>query len=70
MTQWLSMRAAAVELSVSEQTVRRWVRSGILHGERFGPRVIRVDLDRVRHEPLGPESGIDEWVAQIVAAPH
>jgi excisionase family DNA binding protein len=32
---------------VSEKTLRRWVAEGRITGYRFGPRMIRVDLNEI-----------------------
>jgi excisionase family DNA binding protein len=42
-----SVTVAAARVGVSEQTVRRWIRLGIIRGYRIGPRQVRVDLDEV-----------------------
>jgi hypothetical protein len=58
---------AAAELAVSESTVGRWLASGILYGERFGPRLVRVDLDRFSGVPVSPMlSSEDQWVAGVL----
>lgn len=49
MTQWLTVSEAAVELGVSRQTVRDWIKKRALHAvqgvERGAFRIHRVELD-------------------------
>jgi excisionase family DNA binding protein len=42
-----SMDRAAQLANVSTKTIRRRIADGSITGYRFGPRVIRVDLDEV-----------------------
>jgi excisionase family DNA binding protein len=42
-----SIDRAAQLASVSTKTIRRRIADGSITGYRFGPRVIRVDLDEV-----------------------
>jgi excisionase family DNA binding protein len=42
-----SIDRAALLASVSTRTIRRRIADGSITGYRFGPRVIRVDLDEV-----------------------
>jgi excisionase family DNA binding protein len=42
-----SIDQAARLVGVSSRTIRRRIADGSLTGYRFGPRVIRVDLDEV-----------------------
>lgn len=42
-----SIHAAAEEYGVHHQTIRRWISAGRITGYRFGPRMIRVDLDEL-----------------------
>jgi excisionase family DNA binding protein len=46
---WLSVRTAARLLDVSEQTVRRWIRDGVLESARFGANgaTIRIRAEAV-----------------------
>lgn len=44
----VSMAVAAEEVGVSIKTIRRRISDGSLHGYRVG-RLIRVDLDELRH---------------------
>lgn len=55
--QWASLAAGAKHLGVSEKTLRRMIASGAVPGYRFGPRLMRVDLNevdaRLRPVPTG-----------------
>ncbi len=42
-----SIERAAQIADVSSRTIRRRIADGSLTGYRFGPRIIRVDLDEV-----------------------
>lgn len=56
----LTVDEAARSLSVSQPTIRRWVKSGRLHAIRVGPRRLRVrrrDVDRMNGLGEAPESG-------------
>jgi excisionase family DNA binding protein len=44
---WMSVRLAALELAVTEWTIRNWLRTGVLEYERFGPRTIRIPATAV-----------------------
>ena len=44
---WGSIDRAALNAGVSTRTIRRRIADGSISGYRFGPRVIRVDLDEV-----------------------
>jgi excisionase family DNA binding protein len=43
----VSLASAASRAAVSTRTIRRRIEDGSLTGYRFGPRVLRVDLDEV-----------------------
>ena len=45
-----SIAEAAEYWNVSTDTVRRWAKSGHIHAERHGPKLIRIDLDSLRGE--------------------
>jgi len=55
---WLTVEQIAAQLQVTEQTVRRWLRSGALIGRNFsgrtGYRVRQSDLDAFLEK--GPEA--------------
>ncbi len=42
MDKYMSSKQVAAELGISAATVTRWVRTGLLKGERVGPRIIRI----------------------------
>lgn len=42
-----SIPDAADRYGVHSTTVRRWISDGRITGYRFGPRMIRVDLDEI-----------------------
>lgn len=44
---WASLTLAADYIGVSERTIRRMILSGEVNGYRFGPRLLRVDLDEL-----------------------
>ena len=44
---YASIRVAAQYREVSEKTLRRYISEGRLTGYRFGPRMIRVDLNEL-----------------------
>ena len=54
---YLTTRQAAEEFQVSEDTVRRWLRTGLLRGRRLsdraGYRIPRSEIDRVLEEGFG-----------------
>jgi excisionase family DNA binding protein len=43
----ISLQCAARILSVSESTVRRWIRGGYLEAVRTGPRLLRIPKDEL-----------------------
>ncbi|WP_413247711.1 helix-turn-helix domain-containing protein [Rhodococcus sp. Z13] len=43
----VSVPQAAEEFGVSSRTVRRYISAGRITGYRFGPRMIRVDLNEI-----------------------
>ncbi|MDJ1113790.1 helix-turn-helix domain-containing protein [Microbacterium dauci] len=47
--QWGTIATAASLLDVSEKTIRRRISDGEIHAERFGPRLIRVNLTSLQH---------------------
>lgn len=42
-----SIPQAADEYGVCSKTIRRYISAGRITGYRFGPRMIRVDLDEI-----------------------
>lgn len=69
--QWLYTPEIAAELRVSEQTVRKWIRTGLLPGQKFGRpknsislrgprpwRVLRRDLERFIRGEIEPATEI------------
>ena len=44
---YASLAAAAEYLDCNQRTIRRLIASGRLTGYRFGPRIIRIDLNEV-----------------------
>lgn len=58
--EYLTTNAAAERLQVSAQTVRRWLKDGVLKGtrlsDRAGYRIPREEVERILREGLkGPE---------------
>ena len=41
------IQSTSKQYGVSEKTLRRYIAQGKITGYRFGPRMIRVDLDEV-----------------------
>lgn len=52
-----SIAEAAEYAGVSTRTIRRYIASGLITGFRFGPRLIRIDLDE-----------LDAFIARIPSA--
>lgn len=42
-----SLPVAAEQYGVSSRTIRRYISAGHITGYRFGPRMLRVDLDEL-----------------------
>jgi excisionase family DNA binding protein len=42
--EWGTVKEAADRKKVSTKTIRRYITAGIIEAERFGPRLIRVNL--------------------------
>lgn len=42
-----SLPEAAEQYGVSSRTIRRYISAGRITGYRFGPRMLRVDLDEL-----------------------
>ena len=55
--EWLTVQEVAADLQVHEETVRRWVRDGLLPvadlGRKAGYRVKRADLDAFLDQRYG-----------------
>jgi excisionase family DNA binding protein len=49
---------AAAYATVSVQTLRRWIKAGLLRAYRVGPRQVRIDLDDLDAliQPIGGAS--------------
>jgi len=43
MTQFLTVRAAAMKVGASERTIRRWVAAGDLPASRVGKKFVRIN---------------------------
>jgi excisionase family DNA binding protein len=74
-TGWGTVAQAAQILAVSEKTIRRRITDGTIEAQRFGPRLIRVDLESltsstntgvspVRESPKAQR--LEEYVARVV----
>jgi excisionase family DNA binding protein len=44
---YASIAAVAEIYDVDHKTVRRWIRSGLVHGYRVGGRLVKLDLNEV-----------------------
>ena len=72
---WGTVAEAATILSVSEKTIRRRIIDGTIDARRFGPRLIRVDLESLDNRTT-PESSLasetrssrklDEYITRVV----
>jgi excisionase family DNA binding protein len=45
--QWATLEVAAEHIGASTKTVRRMIAAGTVTGYRFGPRMLRVDLNEL-----------------------
>ena len=43
--EWGTIKDAADRKKVSTKTIRRYITDGLIEAERFGPRLIRVNLN-------------------------
>jgi excisionase family DNA binding protein len=43
----ITMREACERVSVSDDTIRRRIAAGQLTGYKFGPRILRIDVDEL-----------------------
>lgn len=48
-----TVQEAADYWGVSPKTIRRWIAGSLIHAERVGPKLIRVDLDSLETRTLG-----------------
>jgi excisionase family DNA binding protein len=57
--EWGTLQQAAERRAVSVRTIRRYISQGLIEAERFGPRLIRVDLNCLDSagRPLRAEGG-------------
>lgn len=44
---WASCATAADYIGVSEKTIRNYIAQGLITGNRFGPKLLRVDLNEI-----------------------
>jgi excisionase family DNA binding protein len=42
--EWGTIQDAADRMKVSTKTIRRYISTGLIAADRFGPRLIRIDL--------------------------
>lgn len=52
---WGTVAEAAELYRVSPDTIRRMIRRGEVYAERFGPRLIRIDLNSFKTHMLSPQ---------------
>ena len=50
--EWGTIQQAADRYQVSTKTIRRYITQGIIEAERFGPRLIRVNLSSIQGRSL------------------
>lgn len=52
--EWISINECALRFDISTKTVRRMIADGNVHARRFGPKLIRIDVQSVidQAEPL------------------
>jgi excisionase family DNA binding protein len=50
--EWGTIQQAAERYQVSPQTIRRYITHGLIEAERFGPRLIRVNLASIQGRSL------------------
>ncbi|WP_067473483.1 helix-turn-helix domain-containing protein [Dietzia timorensis] len=57
-----SIPNAAENYGVHHSTIRRWISQGRIHGYRFGPKMLRVDLNELDAllRPLATAGGADK----------
>ena len=44
---WASIETVARQFEISTKTVRNWISTGQIRAAKFGPKLIRVDVDSV-----------------------
>lgn len=56
---WGTIREAAAEAQLSVPTIRRYIKQGLIHAERYGRKLVRVDLNSLEQlrRPLTTERG-------------
>ncbi|UGQ39380.1 helix-turn-helix transcriptional regulator [Rhodococcus aetherivorans] len=45
---YVTVAEVAEQYSVSQLTVRRWIEAGKISAVKFGPKLVRVDLDSIK----------------------
>lgn len=53
MTKYMTPKEVAEELEVSQGTIVRWVRDGVIPAKRFGQRIIkipRMEVERLQNQ--------------------
>jgi excisionase family DNA binding protein len=53
MTKYMTPKEVSAELEVSQATVVRWVRDGLIPAKRFGQRIIkipRIEVERLQNQ--------------------
>lgn len=56
---WGTVAQAATILTVSQKTIRRRIADGTIEAKRFGPRLVRVDMNSVESLGRNMQSGGD-----------
>ncbi|MBP2211107.1 excisionase family DNA binding protein [Rhodococcus ruber] len=53
---YVTVAEVAEQYSVGQLTVRRWIEAGKISAVKFGPKLVRVDLDSVKSfvQPVRP----------------
>jgi len=49
---WSTIAQTAAHFGVHPWTVRQWISKGLIHAERIGPRLIRVDIESMQTRTL------------------
>ena len=60
--EWISINECALRFDISTKTVRRMIADGRIHARRFGPKLVRIDVNSLieRSEPI-------VWAGQIAS---